>query len=107
MSAGGHDACRTMSQIPNEGAYMRAHTYAHARAHTYARERELYGKTRHGPACVMASSRSRHVAEGALLDLADRLRRLAPSPRDPEHFHIEKSEIVAALRSIAREVRHG
>ena len=40
----------------------------------------------------------------ALTDLAERLRRLAPSPRNPERFHEEKSEIVHALRLIAREV---
>ncbi|WP_279578301.1 hypothetical protein [Methylobacterium sp. J-078] len=41
------------------------------------------------------------------MDLAERLRRLAPSSRDPERFHEEKSEIVHALRLIAREVAHG
>lgn len=40
----------------------------------------------------------------ALTDLAERLRRLAPSARNPEHFHEEKSEIVHALRCLAREV---
>lgn len=44
------------------------------------------------------------AAEGIILDLADRLRRLSPSPRNPERFHEEKSEIVHALRLIAREV---
>ncbi len=39
-----------------------------------------------------------------IIDLADRLRRLAPSSRNPERFHEEKSEIVHALRLIAREV---
>nr|USU32913.1 hypothetical protein NG677_04220 [Methylobacterium sp. OTU13CASTA1] len=38
---------------------------------------------------------------GALIDLADRLRRLAPSPRDPERFHVEKSEIEGELRRLA------
>lgn len=38
---------------------------------------------------------------GALLDLADRLRRLAPSARDPERFHVEKSEIEGELRRLA------
>ncbi|WP_290689983.1 MULTISPECIES: hypothetical protein [unclassified Haematobacter] len=42
----------------------------------------------------------------ALGDLADRLRRLCPDHRDPERFHIEKSEIEHALRSIAR-THHG
>lgn len=38
---------------------------------------------------------------GALLDLADRLRRLNPSARDPERFHVEKSEIEGELRRLA------
>lgn len=41
----------------------------------------------------------------ALFDLADRLRRLAPSVRDPERFHVEKSEIEVRLRDLASEVR--
>lgn len=45
--------------------------------------------------------------DSVLIDLAERLRRLAPSSRDPERFHEEKSEIVHALRCIAREVAHG
>lgn len=35
-------------------------------------------------------------------DLADRVRRLCPDHRDPERFHIEKSEIEHELRRIAR-----
>lgn len=35
-------------------------------------------------------------------DLADRIRRLCPDHRDPERFHIEKSEIEHELRRIAR-----
>lgn len=34
-------------------------------------------------------------------ELADRLRRLRPDHRDPERFHIEKSEIEHELRRIA------
>lgn len=43
----------------------------------------------------------------AILDLARRVERLAPHHRDPERFHLDKSEIVAELRRLAREVRHG
>jgi hypothetical protein len=39
----------------------------------------------------------------ALIDLANRIRRLAPSRTDPESFHLEKSEIEHALRRLARE----
>ncbi|WP_198365121.1 hypothetical protein [Roseomonas sp. KE0001] len=35
-------------------------------------------------------------------DLARRLSRLCPSHRDPEAFHIEKAELVHALRRLAR-----
>jgi hypothetical protein len=40
-----------------------------------------------------------------MYDLADRLRRLAPSPSDPERFHVEKSEIEHELRHLAAGVR--
>jgi hypothetical protein len=36
--------------------------------------------------------------------LADRLRRLRPSGRDPEKYFIEKSEIERELRRLAQEV---
>ena len=35
-------------------------------------------------------------------ELAERVGRLVPSHRDPERFHVEKSEIVASLREVAR-----
>ena len=34
--------------------------------------------------------------------LADRVRRLLPSHRDPEAFHVEKDAIARALRRLAR-----
>ncbi|WP_192359492.1 hypothetical protein [Mesorhizobium mediterraneum] len=34
-------------------------------------------------------------------EIADRLAQLAPSHRDPERFHEEKSELVDALRRLA------
>ncbi len=37
--------------------------------------------------------------------LADRLARLAPSHRNPDHYFEEKSEIVAELRRLASSVR--
>lgn len=37
--------------------------------------------------------------------LAERVRRLSPSRRDPEQFHIEKSELAAELRRLARAWR--
>lgn len=35
-------------------------------------------------------------------ELADRLRRLRPCHRDPEHFHAEKSQIEHELRELGR-----
>lgn len=42
-----------------------------------------------------------------LTALADRLRRLAPCHRDPERFHVDKSEIERELRRLAEEARRG
>jgi hypothetical protein len=39
--------------------------------------------------------------------IADKVRRLAPSHRDPKQFHIDKSEIEADLRRLATGGRHG
>jgi len=38
-----------------------------------------------------------------LADLARRVARLSPDRRDPEKYHMEKSEIAAALRRIASQ----
>ena len=46
-------------------------------------------------------------AGGAILELADRVRRLAPSPRNPDRFHEDKSEIVFELEQLAQQVRRG
>lgn len=40
-----------------------------------------------------------------LEELARRVDRLIPRRRDPDAFHEEKSEIVAQLRQVAREVK--
>ena len=40
-----------------------------------------------------------------LIDLAHRVRILAPSHRDPERFHIDKQEIEHALRMLAQSIR--
>ncbi len=39
-----------------------------------------------------------------LAALARRVVRLSPSRHDPEQFHLDKSEIVAELRRLAREI---
>ena len=39
--------------------------------------------------------------------IADKVRRLSPSHRDPERFHMDKSEIERDLRRLARTVTHG
>ena len=45
------------------------------------------------------------TAEEALVELANRVRRLVPSHRDPEAFHEAKSEIEAELRRLAQKGR--
>jgi hypothetical protein len=47
------------------------------------------------------ASRRHAGRDSELLALADRVRRLAPSHRDPETFHVEKSEIERLIRLIA------
>jgi hypothetical protein len=42
-----------------------------------------------------------------LRNIAARVVRLSPSHRDPEAYHLEKSEIVADLRRLASEAGHG
>jgi hypothetical protein len=44
------------------------------------------------------------TAPEALRDLARDVRRLAVDRRDPEQFHVSKSEIEARLRRLAREL---
>lgn len=39
--------------------------------------------------------------------IADKVRRLSPSHRDPERFHEDKSEIERDLRRLARRVGNG
>ena len=41
----------------------------------------------------------------SLTTIAARLARLAPHHRDPERFHVEKSELVAAIRRHAENER--
>lgn len=47
------------------------------------------------------------LAPEALEDMAQRLRRLVPSHRDPERFHMEKSDLVQELRRLAAALRRG
>lgn len=44
-------------------------------------------------------------AERMCFELADRLRRLSPSPRNPLRFHEEKSELEHELRQLGRALR--
>ena len=55
----------------------------------------------------VVTGNGRAAIPSTLADLAKRLRRLAPSARNPERFHEEKSGIVHGLRMIAPEVCHG
>jgi hypothetical protein len=47
------------------------------------------------------------TAATRLETLARQAERLRPDHRDPEAFHCQKSELVHALRVLAREVLHG
>jgi hypothetical protein len=47
------------------------------------------------------------VTANDLARLAERVRYLAPSHRDPERFHMDKSEIASELRRLAREIEQG
>jgi hypothetical protein len=44
------------------------------------------------------------VTRSALEDLAQRVSRLVPSHRDPERFHLDKSEIVEDIRRLSQLV---
>ena len=45
---------------------------------------------------------------GRLFDLADAVRRLPPPDRrDPERFHVAKSDIAAELRRVATDAERG
>jgi hypothetical protein len=64
-------------------------------------------------ACACAHTQERLYKENAarcgtaaLFDLAARVARLVPCHRNPEQFHMAKSEIVATLRRLAREAGH-
>lgn len=50
----------------------------------------------------LVSSHQRHRSD-YLDELAYRVWRLRPDHRDPERFHVEKSQIVSELRKLARE----
>ena len=51
---------------------------------------------------VLTGHRTDTELQMALYRLADRLRFLSPSHRDPERFHAEKSVLVHELRLLAR-----
>lgn len=74
-------------------------THTHTGAHTHTRAKPLYKKVRQCASVRQPTD---------LIDIADAVQRLTVDRRDPERFHVEKSQIVAALRRIAREIaRHG
>jgi len=74
-------------------------TCVHARAHSYP----FYTELRRSASVRQTSSvQAGEVMGQALEELANRVRRLVPSHRNPEAFHEAKSEIEAALRQLAR-----
>ena len=52
-------------------------------------------------------STSLHPLGDQLTVLAARVAGLSPCRRDPEQFHMDKSEVAHALRVLARELRRG
>lgn len=64
------------------------------RAHGNGRDQR---PTDRGPAAEIPS---------ALEIIARRVARLAPSHRDPERFHVEKSEIVFELRKLSKKGKY-
>jgi hypothetical protein len=50
----------------------------------------------------ISRSPGRDLAEH-LRDLANRVARLGPNRRDPEKFHLDKSDVVAELRRLAMD----
>ena len=59
----------------------------------------------HGTSPLKGVSRVPTTTGTTLDEIAERIRRLVPSHRDPERFHVEKSEIEHDLRRLAREAR--
>lgn len=84
------NGCRRVPHIPLNPLTC-AHTHTHARAVGPLKE--------NAAPCGTAAPSLRRCN---LLDLAQRVARLGPDRRNPEQFHIDKSEIVAELRRLAR-----
>lgn len=68
----------------------------HTRTHPHTHGKPLYKKVRH---------HASPCHQTPLDDLANAVQRLTIDRRDPEKFHQDKSEIVAALRRMARKAR--
>jgi hypothetical protein len=56
------------------------------------------------PGAVIRPLVREHLPD-VLDELAQRVKQLAPSHRDPERYHVEKSEIENALRCLARQAQ--
>lgn len=54
--------------------------------------------------CYPIRTERRADLAALLLEYARQIDMLAPSSRDPERFHVNKSEIAGGLRELAREV---
>jgi len=55
-----------------------------------------------GRECSLLTASEAKRTPAALIVLADRIRRLSTCHRDPERFHIDKSEIERDLRRLAK-----
>ncbi len=74
-----------------------SHIYSHVRARAGAET----------PSLENAVTWRHWCHRDRLNELAGQVARLSPDRRDPERYHIEKSEIVADLRRLARAMGAG
>lgn len=72
-------------------------------------ENDCFGQNRKAPNSCPKLPENPYRVSGSisdtLSDLAYRVERLTPHPRQPERFHEDKGEIVADLHHLAQEAR--
>lgn len=78
--------------VTHGDAFSLYNPHTHTRSHTHGQP--IYKKVRH---------HASPCHQTPLDDLANAVQRLTIDRRDPEKFHRDKSEIVAALRRMARK----
>jgi hypothetical protein len=98
----------------NYGSGFREHRGAGERIPTRPRGEHVGGNASVrqcvGPIALISKGTGTDAHSSASVDLealARRVVRLSPDRRDPEQFHMEKSELAAELRRLARRWRAG